>query len=118
MIDALLYPVIVSELHVQRMLCWIVEEGEEEEEEEKEEGREERWKEEFVRVRVVESSMHITPSRVSLNVLSLTSALHPLIRIREAFQLHIHSVSPMESVVYERDSDEEGERREVVLIEH
>ena len=40
-IDASLYPFIVSELEVQRMLCWIDEGVEEEEEEE-----EERWKEE------------------------------------------------------------------------
>ena len=94
---------------MQRMLCWMEEYVEEaEEEEEEEEGREERWNEEFVRVRVVEPSMCIIPSPVSLNVLSLTNAVHPLIRIREALQLHIYTLSSdKESVVYERDPDEE-----------
>ena len=82
--DALLYPFMVSVVEVQRMLCWM-------EEEEEEEGRDERWKDEFERVRV-DSSMHITPSPVSLNVLSLTSAVHSLNRMREAFRLQRHSL--------------------------
>ena len=115
-IDASLYPFIVSELEVQRMLCWIGEEVEEEGGMEEEE----RWKDELVSVREVESSMDIIPSRVSLNVHSLTSALHSLIRIRDAFQLHT-SRSDTESEINwdeEEQKEEEEERSEVVLIEH
>ena len=56
----------MSELEVQRMLCWIGEEGEEEGGME-----EERWKYELMRVRE-EFSIDIIPSRVSLNVGGLT----------------------------------------------
>ena len=69
-----------------------------------------------MRVRLVKSAMRITPSRVSLNVHSLTSALHPLIRMKEAFQLHTSPLSP--SDVEEKELEEEEERYDVVLSEH
>ena len=77
-----------------------------------------------MRVREVESSIDITPLPVSLKALSLTSALHSLNRIRDAFQLHTSSLcSVAESVeeVYwneEEEEEEEEVRSEVVFIEH
>ena len=69
-----------------------------------------------MRVRLVKSAMRITPSRVSLNVHSLTSALHPLIRIREAFQLQTSLLCSDEEDVEERDLDEEEERSKLVVL--